>query len=365
PDSLNGDITVSKSILAEIDTFVATLPAGVRFTAGTSVNIYHQATSADSALFSPVLVSIASDSAHATIAVGPNSGGRVRFDGLANVSTPTITYAARGATVMSSPTLDTSGTDIATPLVAHVTLSATTPAVGDTVTATAPAGWRFTPGTKVHLYKGPTVNDSSDGQAQPVSAGLSADSSTFKFVPGPSGHGQARFTNMVLESNNTYHYAAVRSIDTLTVPSLASPGLVTFTRANSAANTQVAIKLPAGYKFTAASTATMSGALAPIVVGVSANKDTLYALLTPSTNKVIAFSGITYAVFGGLSFTSTNSVAVDTALDQGNDNPSAGAVPIINIPALGKYGLWDVGTFSVQDSSDDNGWQYGYPAVNS
>ncbi|MGB7212228.1 MAG: hypothetical protein WBC97_06315 [Gemmatimonadales bacterium] len=354
PDSLTGNIAVSKPTLAEIDTFTATLPTGVRFTAGTSVNVYHQATSADSALFSPVLVGISTDSETATVAVGPNSGGHVRFDGLANVSTPTITYAARGATLMSSPTLDTSGTDVTTALVAHVTLNVTHPLVGDTVTATAPAGWRFTPGTKVHLYKGPTVNDSSDGQAQPVVVGASVDSSTFKFIPGPSGHGQARFTNMVLRSNVAYAYAAVRSIDTLTVAALPSSGAVTFTRADSAANTKVAIKLPAGYLFTAASTATMTGAMAPIVLGVSAAKDTMYVLLPPSTNLAVVFSGITYSVFGGLSFTSTNSVTVKPVADMGNDGP-LGVIPTIQLPAKGNYGFWDLGTFDSTDYSPDGG----------
>lgn len=360
PDSLNGDMTLSKSTLAYIDTFTVTLPAGVRFTAGTSVGIYHQATSADTAYFSPVLVGISSDSETATVAVGPNSGGRVRFDGLANISTPTLTYAARGATILSSPTLDTTGTDVATPLVAHVTLSATAPAIGDTITATAPAGWQFTPSTTVHLYKGPTVNDSSDGQAQPVIVGLNADSSTFKFIPGPSGHGQARFSHMVLKSNHAYAYAAVRSIDTLTVPALASTGAVTYTRANSAANTKVAITLPAGFKYTTTSTVTQSGGLAPITLSVAATKDTIYALLQPGSTKIVTLSNLTYAVFGGLSFTSTNSVAVAAVVDQGGDDP-AGSIPVINLPALGNYGLWDLGTFAVEDQSADAGG----PGINS
>ncbi|HET7025909.1 MAG TPA: hypothetical protein VFI39_11960 [Gemmatimonadales bacterium] len=355
PDSLNGNITLSKSTLAEIDTFTATLPAGVRFTSGTTVGIYHQATSADSALFSPVLVGISADSETATVAVGPNSGGRVRFDGIANISTPTITYPVRGGTILSSPTLDTSGTDVTTPLVVHVTLNVTHPAVLDTVTATAPAGWLFTPATTVHLYKGPTVNDSSDGQAQPVIIGPSADSTTFKFLPGPSGHGQARFTHMVLKSNPAFAYAAVRSIDTLTVAALSTVGAVAYVRADSFPDTTVTVTLPAGFKFTPDSRATMPGKSSPITVGVAADSSSISLLLTPGTNAPVAFSGIVYHDFTGLAFTANNSVNVAAAVpDLGGDDPFAG--PAIYSPTLGAGvlvgGFWDQLTF--QNNGADN-----------
>lgn len=370
PDSLDGDMTLSKSTLAEIDTFTVTLNPGVRFTAGTTVGIYHQAGSADSALFSPVLVGISSDSQTATVAVGPNSGGRVRFTGLANTSTPTLTYAARAATIISSPTLDTTGTDSTTAQVGDVRVSSNQPIVndtihaniGDTVTATAPAGWRFTPATTVHLYKGPTVNDSTDGVAQPHFVSLSPDSSTFKFIPAPDGKGQARFTHLVLQSHPLqYTYDAARSLEKIVVPHLAFAP--TFTRANTDPNTVVTVTMPAGVKFRPTTAVTASGFLAPILLTRSADSNSITVKLPPGmASNTLTFAHVVLpaAPFFDLTLNTDNTVSTLVASDQGGDDP-AGSIPIINLPALGNYGLWDLGTFAVEDQSGDAGG----PGINS
>jgi hypothetical protein len=370
PDSLNGDMTLSKSTLAEIDTFTVTLNPGVRFTSGTTVGIYHQAGPADSALFSPVLVGISSDSQTATVAVGPNSGGQVRFDGLANTSTPTITYAARAATIISSPTLDTTGTDSTTAQVANVRVSSIQPivndtlrpAIGDTITATAPAGWRFTPATTVHLYKGPTVNDSTDGVAQPHFVSLSPDSSTLKFIPAPDGKGQARFTHMVLTSHPAqYTYAAVRSLEKIVVPHLAFAP--TFARADSNPNTVVTITMPAGVKLVPTTGLSATGFLAPIILTRAADSNSMTVKLPPALAKTaMSFAHVraTAVPFFDLTLPTDNTVTTLAASDQGGDDP-AGSIPTINLPALGNYGLWDVGSFSVEDQSPDAGG----PGINS
>ena len=362
PDSTNGEAVVSKTNLASVDTFTVTLPAGIRVTSGFTVQVYHNALSGDSALFSPTATAVSADSSTVTVAVGPNSNGKVRLGGVANATTPTLTYAMRTAAEVVSPTLDTSGTDTAA-TVNHLRLSTSTPGLGDTVTATLPVGWRFTPGSKVHLYNGPTATDSNDGQAQPVTIGIGPDSSTLKFVPGPSGQGQARFTGVVAQlAPLQYVYPAVRSLDTLTVPPLPTTGTIVVTRADNNPNTRAGITLPALYSFSATSGASVSGSsLKPVVLSTSAAGDTLYTLLTPGSNGTVSFTGVKWSVFSGLAFSSTNSVTTAAASDQGNDDPTAGPVPTLSLPAQGKVALWDIGTFSVQDHSDDAGG----PGINS
>ena len=366
PDSTNGEAVVSKATLAEIDTFTVTLPSGIRVTSGFGVGIYHNALGGDSALFSPVVTAVSADSSTLTIAVGPNSGGKVRIGGVANATTPTLTYAMRTASAVTSPTLDTTGVDSTTAQVAWITLTSVAApsfdtihaAIGDTFQAHAPAGWRFTPASTVHIYKGPAAADSNDGLAQPKIVGVSADSGTLTFIPGPGAVGQARVEGMVLRSHPLlYAYAAVRSRQIAKVPGI--PFAPAFARADSAANTPVTITMPAGVKVTPTSVVTMpSATYDPIPLSRAADSSSITVLLPPASNGSITVSHLrsTLASYFDLTLISTNSSPkTKGAVDAGNDDPTSGPVPTINMPVKGTYGLWDIGTFAVVDNSDDAG----------
>jgi hypothetical protein len=371
PDSTNGEAALSKSTLAEIDTFTVTLPSGIRVTSGFTVGIYHNALGGDSALFSPTVTAVSADSSVITIATGPNSGGKVRLGGVANTVTPTLTYAMRTASEVTSPTLDTTGVDSTTAQVAWVSLTSVqapvldtiSAAIGDTFKAHAPAGWRFTPASKVHIYKGPAAADSNDGVAQPVVVSVSADSATLTFIPAPGAVGQARVEGMVLQSHPTlYAYSAVRSRQIVKEPGLSfNP---TYARANNLPNTPVTVTMPAGVKLTPTSVLSIANqALPPIQLSIAADSNSMVVLLPPVSNGLATISHLRTpaASYFDLTLTSTSkSPAVAAITDQGGDDP-AGSIPTINLPATGTYGFWDLGTFEVEDQSADAGG----PGINS
>ena len=339
PDSSNGEATVSKTTLAEIDTFTVTLPAGIRVTSGFSARVYHGGLGSDSGLFSPSVVSVSPDSSAITIAVGPNNGGRVRLGGVANSVTPTLTYSMRTAAAVTSPTLDTTGTDSTTAQVGNVTLTSRVAivndtikaAIGDTFVAHAPAGWRFTPGSAVDVYKGGGAADIADGIAAPQVVSVAGDSSTVTFIAAPGAIGHARITNMVLRSHPLlYHYAAVRSLQALIVPD--APFTPTFARADSNANTPVTVTMPANFKFTPTSTLSVDNQeLPPVPYSIAADSNSGVFLLPPNSQGLVTIDHVIYTpqAFFDATVTSTNkSPRVNGAANLGSDggtNPLADA----------------------------------------
>ena len=117
------------------------------------------------------------------------------------------------------------------------TLNDAAPALGDTVTITAPAPFKFTPASVV-----------SAGAAAIVPTGMAADSSSISFLPGPSANSPVSVTNSVL------NYAPGAGTFVLTsTADLVTAAVTSYTAALSSAapaNSQaVTITLTAGFKF--------------------------------------------------------------------------------------------------------------------
>ncbi|MDH4348986.1 MAG: hypothetical protein OEW17_09280, partial [Gemmatimonadota bacterium] len=145
-------------------------------------------------------------------------------------------------------TVDAGGKSISVPVrivpATIATLStATVAAITDTVTATAPAGYRFTPATTV-LF----------GTATSHVVGISTDSLTIRFVaPAAVTAGTATFSNLSLPYTEPTRYTATGG--PLTTP--AAPALPFTTTAVNALDT-VTLAAPAGFRFTPGFAATSS-----------------------------------------------------------------------------------------------------------
>ncbi|MEO8139364.1 MAG: hypothetical protein ABI742_06950, partial [Gemmatimonadota bacterium] len=114
--------------------------------------------------------------------VPPSNWTHIQYlvTGVANTSNSSFVVTAGGKSLTIPVRLvpDTTST---------LTLSATAPALGDTVTATAGLNFKFTP-TSIVSLPGATV----------VTLGISADSTQIFFLPGPSGTGPISVSNMVV-----------------------------------------------------------------------------------------------------------------------------------------------------------------------
>ena len=237
------------------------------------------------------------------------------------------------------------------------TVSSLNPTVGSTDTVTAPAGIRFTHSATVTM-------SGTNGLAAPSIAGYSSDSSAVYVLPAPGAAGRFIFNGLANVATPTLKYGG-ETVDSVTVASVTSfPA--TFTTAAPALNVLDTITAGAGWKFTPASTAAGQGLLA-IVIGMSADSSKLFILPPPvasaSAAAALTVSGLKFAPYANLSFTlpTSSTTTPPVIADAGNDDPTAGPVPGLSLPALGNVGIWDIGSFTVQDHSDDAGG----PGINS
>ena len=128
-----------------------------------------------------------------------------------------------------------------------VTLSNAAPNLGDTVTATVGAGFKFTPASAVTVA-GATV----------VTLGINADSTQISFLSGPSANGAISVSNLMISYGDVGGYTATSGGVTFTTPTIASVA-ATFSSATPAAGAALTITLPAGYKFVSGAGVTFGG----------------------------------------------------------------------------------------------------------
>lgn len=194
------------------------------------------------------------------------------------------------------------------------TFSNTTPAIAEIVTATAPAGFRFTGATTVGFT-------GSNGLAAPSVTGFSADSTQVSFLPAPGATGQVRFTNFVFLTAPGQKNTA-RSTTTVAAPPLSTVP-VTFSNAAPAVNTPVTVTLGANFKFRPTSTFT---ALARTGIVQSIATDSLSASIipVPGNNGPVTISALQFLPLPSLSVSLPTSVSlnVPAAPDLGTDDPT-------------------------------------------
>ena len=180
----------------------ATAPAGLRFTAGTTLSF-----NGSNGLFIPLIVGHSTDYTKIYFVPAPASHGTVHIDGMANVSTPTNTFASNTIDSVTVPPLLSFPAAVAN----HA------PALNaiDTITITDPA-WKFT-GTSA----------ASSSGAQAIVLGMSADSSQLYVVPVPDTAGVAGTWTQVTVTDlqfNVFPPVTVPTSDSMQVPLLASIG---------------------------------------------------------------------------------------------------------------------------------------------
>jgi hypothetical protein len=165
------------------------------------------------------------------------------------------------------------------------TFSSVTPALGDSVEVTAPAGTFFTPQSRVTFAAGPVTRFVS----------VSADGSTLRFLPGPNTSGAASITNVGVSYNDTLRFTAVSKL-TLTNPNLRSVTGV-FSTQTPALGAPVTLTLPADVRVLpdSAKLATILGAsLAPLSITVSADSGTITFVPPPNADSTLLIPGIVH-----------------------------------------------------------------------
>lgn len=177
-----------------------------------------------------------------------------------------------------------------------VTLSTTTPNVGDTVTATAGAGFLFSSTTTVGV-----------SGANVATLDLSADSTQVTFVVGPGASGVPSFTNLVVAYATSIGGYAANGSAALTTPAAAN---LTANLTNAAAGDTIVVTAPAPYKFTPSSTPSV-GSAGLALVGVSTDSTTLSFLIGPSAGDTISVDNL---VVSGVPTAGTYTLTTATTL---------------------------------------------------
>ncbi len=215
---------------------------------------------------------------------------------------------AAGNTANSSFTVRAGGKTLVIPVrviptdLNVATISTGTPAVGDTVTVTAPAPFKFTPASVASATGGAIAT-----------LGISADSSQLTLVPGPNVNGPVSITNVRVS------YAPVLGPYTLTSPAtLTTPATATLTLSatNAVAGDAITVTAPAPYKFSPAGAGQSNvtvGSAGLSVTARSADSSSITFLIGPSANAAVSVSNVRISGAPGAgTFTMTSGAAVLT-----------------------------------------------------
>lgn len=286
-----------------------TPPAGLIFSDSSKATF-------DSLGLVPVLT-VAPGGASMTLTASPNSVGPTTFTNMVSPTNALSPFSLKSTDTLKSATN-----------VQAFTFSDLTPALGQLVTVTPPAGLIFTDSTKVTFDStGPTPK--------------------FTFAPGftslslnvgPNSVGPTTFTNMVRATNPTAPFS-LTSTDTLVSPVLSTLS-VTVDDATPAVDQAITVtSAMATLKFSPTATYTIGGRTA-FVVSRAADSNSVVLLAEPGANGVIA---MTKGLVSGFSLdlpTTTNVTAADQTPLAGTG--SFASAPTFNAPAVGvTQSFWD------------------------
>jgi hypothetical protein len=176
-----------------------------------------------------------------------------------------------------------------TPATVSIGISSLTPAWGDTITITAPAGVLFTAESEVTFAGGPPGDIVS----------LSADRTQLVVVPGPNTSGAVTISNTTVAFDETLVFT-ITSIETVTTPPLTAVE-ATFSNQTPALGETVTLTLPAGIKVipalvTAEGGLVLEGAVAPRDVVVAADSGSISFVPAPNSDSVLTINGVVPAV---------------------------------------------------------------------
>lgn len=330
------------------------LVPGLRFTSATTVQMVTGISARDTSLWRPINYSIAADSATMTFTPGPNSTGQARITAIANAATPSLVVNARTKAIIKTDHFDTTAST-------RLPLLPAAAALGDTISVTLPADYRFTPGTTINYVtvqsNGAVVT--TNGQAAPFKVSTSADSGTITYLAGPGVHGSPRFTGIVVRENTVFNFAA-RSADSTSIPAIPFVN-TTFSGNNIAVNTPVTVTLPAGYKYRPTSrTSGGTSAFTNEMLSVSADSTQMQVMPSPGLSAPVTLTNLQNTLVPplGLALPTDDTLkvaAATTVADAGQDNAFQGPIPIIvaNLAVGEAAVLYDRGTY---DNGDDFGF---------
>lgn len=258
--------------------------------------------------------------------VKPKSWPRVQYEITAtdNIANTSFTVSAGGKSltipVRAIPDSTTS-----------LTLSTAVAAVGDTVTATAPAGFKFTPASVVTI-----------SGAAVATLGISADSNQITFVPGPGAATQVVVSNLVVSyATSLGGYSANSGTVVLSTPAAASLG-INVTNAN--VGDTIIVTAPAPYKFRPTSAVTV-GTAGLAVIARAADSSSITFLIGPNASVPVSVNNVVINNTPGAgTFTLTTGAAVLTtpvlssiAATFSSATPAIGTTLTVTLPAGYKF----------------------------
>jgi hypothetical protein len=311
-------LTINLTSVQAADTVVVTAPAGMVFSPPSTVFGAPPASVASVAGTGVYTIGPSVDSTQLSIIVGPNGNGNVQVTNL----------SIRGAPTLGAFKL-TSGTTVLTSGAAPTTtIDKTVAAAGDTITVTAPAGWRFHPGKSV-----PSV-----GSAGLLSLGVASDSLSLRFVIGPSANSTVSVTNVTMPGAPTGPVFTLVSAATLTSAAVPSfPG--TLSNASPAPGATVTITAGSGFKFLPTATLThASGTGIPVVI-ISRAADSSAITFIPAPNAPVGLlyaDGIVLDFLTGVPINDLpNTVSITAPAPLYSGTGAFGSAPVIAMPTAG------------------------------
>lgn len=216
------------------------------------------------------------------------------------------------------------------------TFSNPTPALGDTVTLTAPTGITFGAETGI-TFPG--------AAGEPVITGISADGTVLSFLPAPGTDTAAAVSGLELS------YAPGVPVDTLvTTTKITTPAITelpaNFSNANPAVNEAVDVTAP-GFLFLPDATVVF-GADTAVIVSRAADSSSISFITNPGVTGIPSVSGVVLDFLPAVPLTLPATTTVTTATTftpkSGTDTP--GGAPAIAVPAPGETTLLiDGGTY--------------------
>jgi len=323
------------------DTITVTAPPGVLFTDSSEVT-FAGGPAGD-------IVSLSADRTTLTLVPGPNTAGVV------TVSHTTVSYdESLDFTITSSGTVTS---PVLTDLTG-ATLSNATPALGETVTLTLPAGIKVIPDSFLADSSPGVLADSGlviEGAMNPAEVTVSADSSTITFVPAPNSDSIITVRGVVPSALPQFPQILQTTIE-LTTPRIDSIA-VTFSDVAPDVLEEITVTAPAGFRFDTTTSDTL-GTLAnlqfliggqPAIIG-SLAPDGRSATITPLPGSS-GFASISGVIVDAapqfvLTLPATTSITVPAVTPlEGTEDPAT--APTITLPGVGgSVTINDAGAFS-------------------
>lgn len=320
------------------DTITLTAPAGVLFT-DTSAVTFGGGPPGD-------IVSLSPDRTVLTVVPGPNTTGAV------TVSNTTVSYdeslnftITSLGTVTSPPLTDLTGAVLSNP----------TPALGEVVTLTLPAGIKVLPDSLLPDGSIGVLADSGiviEGAMNPAGVAVSADSSSISFVPAPNSDSIITVRGIVPSVLPQFPHILSTPVDTVTnvaLVKLTSPAIdsfaATLSSATPAVNAPVVLtSTNPQFTFVAPAVVAIGGDSSAIVTGQTAS--TITFLPAPASTGNVGVGAVDVVGFGLPLPSTAPTITTSSTVPAMPGTGSTATAPAIAVPPVdGRTGFYDAGTF--------------------